>query len=214
MQLPVFSELAKELLTGVQVFHMLDESLLHETMATGRLQESTTRRLLKEIECAREGGASAVMVTCSSLGPAVEVAQETFDFPVLRVDQAMAAAAVRAGRHVGVLATVSTTLGPTSDLVRAAAQAMQQECEIISGLCTGAYEAIAAGNGAEHDRLVTAGLRDLMTKVDVVVLAQASMARVLASIPADQLTVPVLSSPRLGVEYAKQVLAIQSRATT
>lgn len=207
MQLPLFAELARELLPGVKIFQMLDESLLHETLAAGRLQETTTRRLHRELECAREGGAAAVMVTCSTLGPAVAAAQSIFAFPVLRVDQAMAEAAVRTGRRVGVLATLPTTLGPTSELVRAVAQTQGRECEIVSGLCAGAYEAVAAGNGAEHDRLVAAGLRELMQQADVVVLAQASMARVVATFTPEQLTVPVLTSPRLGVQYAAQVMA-------
>jgi len=60
---------------------------------------------------------------------------------------------------------------------------------------------------AEHDRLVTQGLAALIEKVDVVVLAQASMARVIQQIPPEQLKVPVLSSPRLGLQQAQQILA-------
>jgi len=204
---PVFTELAKELLPGVRLFHMLDESLIQNTIAAGSLQKATIRRLFKEIESAREGGADVVMVTCSSLGPAITLAQQAFDFPVLRVDQAMAEEAVRRGRRVGVLATLPTTLTPTCDLVRETARTMQRECEVVTGLCAGAFEAVAAGNGAEHDRLVTRGLAALAEKVDVVVLAQASMARVIQHIPPDQIKVPVLSSPRLGLQQAQQTMA-------
>ena len=208
---PVFTELAKELLPGVRLFHMLDESLIQNTIAAGRLEQTTIRRLFKEIECAREGGADVVMVTCSSLGPAITLARQVFDFPVLRVDQAMAEEAVRRGRRVGVLATLPTTLAPTCDLVRETALALQRECEVVTGLCAGAFEAVIAGNGAEHDRLVTQGLAALIERVDVVVLAQASMARVIQQIPPEQLKVPVLSSPRLGMLHAQQTLA--SRAS-
>jgi hypothetical protein len=46
-----------------------------------------------------------------------------------------------------------------------------------------------------------------MGKVDVVVLAQASMARIANAIPAEEKRVPILSSPRLGVEAAKVMMA-------
>jgi len=207
MLVPVFAELAKELLPGVKLFHMLDESLIQNTVSAGKLEKVTIRRLFKEIECAREGGADVVMVTCSSLGPAIALARQAFDFPVLRVDQAMAGEAVRHGQRVGVLATLPTTLAPTCDLVRETARAMRRKCTVVTGLCPGAFEAVRAGNGAEHDRLVTRGLLELMEKVDVVVLAQASMARVIQQIPPEQLRVPVLSSPRLGLQHAQETLA-------
>ena len=66
------------------------------------------------IESARGGGA----VTCSSIGRGAEMARSRFDFPVLRVDEAMAEAAVEAGGRVGVAATLETTPQPTGALLR------------------------------------------------------------------------------------------------
>jgi Asp/Glu/hydantoin racemase len=40
-----------------------------------------------------------------------------------------------------------------------------------------------------------------MSKVDVIVLAQASMARVVENLSKEERRVPILSSPRLAVEY-------------
>src|SRR5260370_761918 len=98
--IPVFSQLAKETLPGVDVFHMLDESLIRNTIAGGGLSKPTIRRLLGMIESAHEGGADAGMVTCSSIGEGVPIARRQFDFPILRVDEAMAETAVATGaRH-------------------------------------------------------------------------------------------------------------------
>ncbi len=205
--MPVFAELAKELFPGVKLFHMLDESLIQNTIASGKLESSTIRRLIAEIECARSGGADVVMVTCSSLGPAVSLAQQAFDFPVLGVDQAMAMEAVEIGRRVGALATLPTTLAPTCELVRETAKPLEMECEVVTGICPGAFEAVMVGNGAEHDRLVAEGFAKLMEQVDVVGLAQASMARVVQQLPPDDLKVPVLSSPPSGIVFAGKTLA-------
>jgi hypothetical protein len=46
-----------------------------------------------------------------------------------------------------------------------------------------------------------------MRGVDVVILAQASMARVVKAMPNGALSVPVLSSPELAVQSARDILA-------
>jgi hypothetical protein len=75
-----------------------------------------------------------------------------------------------------------------------------KEVEVNSQVVGGAFEAVMSGNGAKHDALVGEALRGLSAKVDVIVLAQASMARVVDGLNADEKPVPILSSPRLAVE--------------
>lgn len=204
---PVFIKLCQEIMPDVRVFNIVDESLINNTIAANRLTPATSKRLAHYLESAEEAGADAILVTCSSIGPAVEAARPFINIPVLRVDEPMADEAVKIGRRVGVIATLSTTLQPTVNLIKARAAAQDREIEIVEQLCEGAFQAVASGDTATHDRLVTAGLMELMDKVDVVVLAQASMARVADAIPADKKKVPVLSSPRLGVAAAQKALA-------
>jgi len=64
----------------------------------GHLQKVTIRRLISLIASGFDAGADAVLVTCSSIGPGVEIAQSLFDRPVIRVDEAMAKSAVERGR--------------------------------------------------------------------------------------------------------------------
>ena len=203
---PVFERLVQEVMPGVSLFNIVDESLLKNTIAEKRLTPLTARRLAGYIESAEEAGADVIMVTCSSVGPAVDAARPFAAVPVLRVDQAMADQAVRVGRRIGVIATLSTTLKPTADLVRARAEVQGRDVEIVEKLCDGAFEAVAAGDGATHDRIVAAALRELMTQVDAIVLAQASMARVVDGLAEEEKTVPIFTSPRLGVEAAKAAL--------
>ena len=73
--IPLFAQLAKEKLPGIEVFHMVDESLIRNTIASQGLTKSTIRRMVSMIGSAHEGGASAVMVTCSSIGAGVTVAR-------------------------------------------------------------------------------------------------------------------------------------------
>jgi len=204
--IPLFAQLAKDHLPGVEVFHMSDESLIRNTMAAGKLTESTTRRVIGMIGLAHDGGADAVMVTCSSIGAAIPIAREHFDFPVLRIDEAMAEAAVQAGKRIGVAATVRTTLEPTIELLTDRAIAARRDVDLDPELCEGAFEALLAGDTARHDELVTGALEALRKRVDVVVLAQASMLRVLPQLPSGS-GAPILSSPELAVRSARAILS-------
>ncbi len=204
---PVFSRLCEEMMPEVAVFHMVDESLIKNTIARHGVDKNTIERVLMLLACARGGGADVVLVTCSSIGPAVPVARQVFDFPILRVDEAMAEEAVQLGSRIGVLATLSTTLEPTVNLLKEMAAACSRSIEVESHLCDGAFDALLAGDNDTHDRMVREALLRLMPRVDVVVLAQASMARVVKSMPAHLLTRPVLSSPEPAVRRAREILS-------
>jgi Asp/Glu/hydantoin racemase len=188
----VFNALADELLPDADRFHLVDETLLREARAAGGLTPEITARVHRHIETAVRGGADVVVVTCSSIGRAVDESP----LRALRIDEPMAEEAVRTGKRVGVLATLATTLEPTAELVA------RKGGDVRSQLCEGAFDALQAGDRDRHDELVAAGLRAIEADVDVVVLAQASMARVTDGLSS---RVPVLSSPRLGMERVAQL---------
>lgn len=204
--IPLFARLSKRELPGVNCFHMVDESLIRNTIAEGTLTRKTIFRLVGMIASAHEGGADAVMVTCSSIGPGVAAATGLFDFPVIRVDEEMAERAVRMGGRVGVLATLRTTLEPTVSLLYEKAAADSKSISVIQSVCDGAFEAVLSGDTETHDRLVSQSLAQLMEQSDIVVLAQASMARVVEALPASAKRVPILSSPELAVQGARSIL--------
>jgi Asp/Glu/hydantoin racemase len=204
---PMFTALFAEQMPETAIFHMVDESLIKDTIREGHLRKVTIRRLLGMIDSASHSGADAVMVTCSSIGPGVAIGKQLFDLPIIRVDEAMAEAAVRMGKRIGVMATLQTTLEPTIALLKEKATVTGREVEIVSSLCDGAFDAVLSGDTATHDRILTEALAKDMYGVDVVVLAQASMARVVKTMPEDMLKVPVLNSPELAVRQAREILA-------
>ena len=209
---PMFTTLCASEMPDVTVFHMVDESLIKRTIRAGKLQGLTIRRLLGQIESAEQAGADAVLVTCSSIGPGVALAQKLFDLPVIRVDEAMAEEAVARGHRIGVAATLRTTLEPTVALLREKAARAGREIEIVESLSAGAFDAVLAGDTETHDRILTESLLRDMHDVELIVLAQASMARVVKALPAGRLRAPVLSSPESAVRRAKEVLASKRTA--
>jgi Asp/Glu/hydantoin racemase len=203
---PLFAGLCREHLPEARIFHMVDESLIQNTIRAGKLERNTVRRVVQMVGSAVDAGADAVLVTCSSIGPAVTLAQQLFDVPVLRIDEAMAEAAVRQASTIGVLATLRTTLDPTTALLRSKAADAGRAVKLVECLCADAFPAVLAGDTETHDRILRKALLEDLKDVDVIVLAQASMARVVATLPPGALRVPVLSSPELAVLRARQLL--------
>lgn len=205
--IPIFEALAGQELPDWQTFNMLDESLLRTTIREGTLSQLTMRRMTGLVWSAVDAGATAVVVTCSSLGPAVDAARALCPVPLFRIDEGMAHAAVGIGPRIGVLATLRSTLDPTTDLILRTAAQQARACEITSSLSDGAFEKLAQGDVAAHDGMVAQSLRELAPKVDVIVLAQASMARALEAVQDEMGTLPVLTSPELGMQYIRSNLS-------
>jgi Asp/Glu/hydantoin racemase len=203
---PMFAELCNKYLPGVKTFNIVDDSLIKNTIACGELTPATSRRVVNYAGSAQDAGADFILFTCSSIGPAVEMAASLTKVPVLRVDQPMADNAVQTGRRIGVIATLSTTLEPTSDLVKRRAAVAGKEIELVSQLCEGAFDALMSGDMATHDKMVGDALKKLSKQVDVILLAQASMARVVDSLDAADKQVPILASPTIAIQYLASVL--------
>ena len=116
--------------------------------------------------------------------------------PVLKIDDPMAAEAVRSGTRIGLLCTASSTVEPSSALLRAHATQQGREVSITPLVQPDAYAALMAGDRARHDEIMSGAARDLAGCSDVLVLAQASLAHLQEDLNA-ALPVPVLASPPL-----------------
>jgi Asp/Glu/hydantoin racemase len=202
----VFEQLCREKLPGVEAFNLVDDSLIKDVIAHNALRPATARRVVDHVAAAEAAGADYIMVTCSSIGRAVETAAELVTAPVLRVDQPMADAAVAQAQRIGVIATLPTTLEPTADLIRRRAAAVGRRVELTTRLCEGAFDALMSGDALRHDALVLAALKELSSQVEVVALAQASMARVATQIPEGQREAPILTSPPMAIDYLATIL--------
>ncbi len=203
---PVFAELCNKYLPNVKVFNIVDDSLIKNTIACGELTAATSRRVVNYAGSAEEAGADFILFTCSSIGPAVEASAALTAVPVLRVDQPMADKAVQSGKRIGVIATLSTTLEPTGDLVRRRAIVAGKEIEVKAVLCEGAFDALMSGDTATHDKKVGDALKQLVKEVDVIVLAQASMGRVVDTLAEADKKIPILASPTIAIEYLAEIL--------
>ena len=201
----MMNDIFKEIMPKVRRINIVDDSLLADVMASGKITQSVTRRMCTYVQAAEESGADAILSLCSSLGPTIDVARPLVNIPVIKIDDPMAEEAARSAKRIGVMATVLTTLGPTVDLIRSKASAMNKEIHIEPTLVEGAFQILMSGDRERHDRMVAEAAQKLASKVDVIVLAQASMTRLVPTL-GQKTSLRILSSPRLAIEYTAKVL--------
>lgn len=195
----LFAALLNEIAPEVPSRHIVDETILPYAREHG-VNDELQHRVADTILGAIQDGSEVVLCTCSTIGGCAEAVQADTDKTVQRVDRAMAEKAVALGSRILVAATLASTLQPTCELVGDAATKAGKDVEIIEVFCASAWPKFEAGDREGYFAEIAAELQNVATQGDVVVLAQASMAGATA-LCAD-LPIPVLSSPRLGLEAA------------
>jgi hypothetical protein len=195
-----FGKLAREIDPTAVVDHIVDESLLLDAQRLGTADVALIRRVRAALERAAAGGASVAVCTCSTIGGIAESTPTGAHFVVGRIDRAMADRAVSFGRKVLVVAAFESTVGPTVALVESSAAKAGADLELRSVVVAGAWDKFVAGDRSAYVTAIAASVREQLGDAEVVVLAQASMAPA-ADLLSD-LRVPVLASPKLGVESA------------
>ncbi len=209
-----FTALLAETASDVPAAHVLRDDLLKEAFAAGELTEDIRRRTAETLQALAENGSGLVLCTCSTIGPGADDADAESrkrDFaPVLRIDRPMAEIAVTTGGRIGVAATFDTTMKPTMDLIADAGRRLDRECKLVPYLFAEGRALFEAGDTEGYFDVIAAGLRAAAAETDVVVLAQASMMPALER--AGELPVPVLSSPRSGLDAAVAVWRTRAAA--
>lgn len=203
---PAINNLIAELIPDAEVIHFVDSDVLATVVREEGISPKSEQRMTHLAQAAEAAGADIIFSACSSLGPALDVAARHVSTPVVKIDEAMAIRAALEGTRIGVLATVPTTLGPTSDLIQAKADEAGRSVTIEQRLCDGAFAVLMSGDREKHNLLVVEQAVDLAKTVDLIVLAQASMSRLVDVLQAET-GLPVLASPRLGVDYLARRLA-------
>ncbi|HYE11665.1 MAG TPA: aspartate/glutamate racemase family protein [Patescibacteria group bacterium] len=197
--------LFSEIIPEAKVFNIVDDSLLHDVMQNGGINENIISRMCKYFEAAANNGADLIFNQCSSVGEASDIAAKLVNMPVVKVDEAMAEKAVELGRKIAVVATVKSTMKPSCNLVRTKAEKAGKAVEVVEYLVDGALDVLMKEKNREkHNALVLEMVKKAEAECDVIVLAQGSMTVLLSELK--DIKKPVLTSPRMGVEKARMML--------
>lgn len=203
--LDLFGRMIREAAPGVRIMNILDDSILPELASNGGDVSAILPRWRSYAENAKAQGATLMLNACSSIGELCAPVSQALGVPIQRVDEALAREAIAKGARIAVLATLPTTLRPTGDLIAATAKGMGKEIKLSTRVIDGAYAALMQGDQQRHDDLLVAAMEEAGAGADVIVLAQASMARVTPRLPAD-IAARCLTSPPLAIsDFAEKI---------
>lgn len=204
----ILTKLFKDTVPEAELIHIIDDSLLREVLANDGVTKPVIARMLNYFRSAEYYKVDCILNVCSSVGEVADLAREIISTPIVKIDEKMAEEAVERSLNIGVVATLKTTLEPTARMIERKAAALGKKIKITKTICPGAFEELMSGNAAIHDEIVLKGISELAGNVDVIVLAQGSMARLVSSFD-NNLASRLLTSLNSGVMEVKRILDIQ-----
>jgi hypothetical protein len=189
---------------AARLWNLLDDRLLPDADAAGGLTPPLRGRMRTLIRHAVDGGADAVLLTCSMYGPVAIEEAPGHPVPVLASDHALFEA-VRAhgARRVAVLGPIRASVDDTCARL----------CEGLTGV-TVSGSVVDGAPGADRTRLeqlVAHQARRVAPHADAIVLGQFSIAPAQAAAQA-AVPVPVFSPPHLAADLLRRRLAEKATA--
>jgi len=183
----------KEKVPGVRVEFITDSTILADVRKNGGPTQAIVDRMTLYAKAAEISGADLIVNSCSTVGEVADVYAQEVNIPVMKVDLPMAKEAASLGTKIALIATVETTLGPSQRLIEKEGAKLGKTMECTQFLQTAAWDALSAGDPAEHNRILLANIRKLDEMgFDTIVMAQVSMRALLPELT--DVKTPILCS--------------------
>lgn len=194
--------------SSATIYNIVDDSILPRILNNGSLSPEIISTVYQHISSAERMGSDIILVTCSSISEVVDIVSPLVSVPIIKIDDAMTDEAVKIADNIAVVATIKTTLNPTINQLKEKMVKAGKQINLVPLLCSNAYKAlINESNPKKHDLLLYEAIEEIIENVDTIVLAQASMARLLPKLK--KLTnKPILTSPESAVEKVISLLNI------
>lgn len=206
----ITDELFNKYCPGHKLVQLNDGDMIKQVIAKDGVTPNIRRTLFRLYNIAQDCGADVILNLCSSVGQAAEDVAKLIDVPVFRIDLPMARKAAELSSDIGVMATVRTTLLPTSDIIERCGRDIGKAMNVTQHLAEGAFEKLLDGDRDAHDEILIAKAEDVAKSVDVIVFAQATMAR-LAPAVTEKTGKTVLTSFESGMQGLAEFVRHRSR---
>ena len=149
-------------------------------------------------------GADGILFTCSAFRQVIDACIKDFELPILKPNDAMIEKALDAGYRIAIVATVGPTIPSVSVEIEEMAAARGQKVELVPYVVDHAFDALACGDAATHDRLVAERAREIKN-CDAIVLAQFTLSRAVPAVQSVNKT-PLYNSPGAAVARMREMV--------
>lgn len=205
VSLEELKRICEELIPDVKIVNIIDDSLLEEVKSNNGVTQLIVKRMCSYVQCADLLKPDLILSQCSSVGEAFDVARKQTNVLTLKIDEPMAEKAVDLGTRIAVVATVSSTLKPSCNLILNKAKEKNKNVIVDKYLVNGALDILMKEkNQDKHNKLCLEVINEVSENHDVVVLAQGSMTVLIPYL--NSIKIPVLTSPRMAIEKIKELI--------
>ena len=196
----------EQYLREISVMHLCDDTIQRDNIkaGVGVIPKVNYCKFAQYAHNLEEAGVDVILLACSTFNFAAELARPMINIPIMQIDRPMMENAVRDGKRVGMLATLSTTVPSSERLLRIVAGENNREVEITTVLRPEAFEAIQKGDAATHNAILLDEIDKLSPKVDAIVMAQLSMSALAPHLKDTR--VPVYNSGTTGFARVREML--------
>jgi Asp/Glu/hydantoin racemase len=188
------------------MINVLDETLSRDMAKAGKLTPELTTRIDRLGQFSRDGGANAILYSCSAFGEAIDASRAKMDLPVLKPNEAMLEEALNIGKNILLAATFKPSIEPVLLELEEMAKKIGKKVNVRSCYTSGAFDALNQGKLEQHDALIAEAVEDA-EPCDVVLLSQFTMARAQPAV-SKVVSCPVLSSPDSAIAQLKRQLEL------
>lgn len=182
----------------IEIFHLLDTSLLPMLKKEKDITPEIIQRFIKLIDLAVSANSNAVLFTCSAFNNIADILQPIYDIRLFRSDEAMLNEASKYDK-VGLVSTVKET--PIA--LKSYLKKIKPTIQIESIVDDGAINLLNSNKKAEHDQKIIKMINHIKEKVDVIVLSQYSLAHIKKQVSLD---IPILTGPDASVDLCIKYL--------
>lgn len=171
----------------VELFHLLDSSLLPLLKLEKEITPSIIQRFVSLINLAVSSKADAILLTCSAFNNITSILQPLYNIKLFRSDEAMLNLASKYDK-IGLVSTVAETPLALETYIKKIKPTIQIESVVDDGIIS----LLNSGKNREHDQRVKEMIYQLEGIVDAIVLSQYSIAHVKKLV---SLNTPIFSAP-------------------
>ena len=180
----------------IEIFHFMDEGMSWLGRQEGRISGKNLARMIALIHSAEELGVDGILLSCTIFSPFIDELRMCTDLPLVAADISVFEKAASIYKKVGAIVSFPPTMKSVSWVADRCKKTVSSDYDVEIKLADGAFDAAAAGNEEEHNRIIYETANKFQEK-EAIILSQMSQVRALPLF--EKYPIPVLTSPAVSL---------------
>ena len=187
----------------LEIFHFMDEGMSWLGKKEGKISGKNLSRMVSLIHSAEELGVDGILLSCTIFSPFIDQLRLFTKLPLVAADIGVFEKAARIYQKIGAVVSFAPTIDSVSWVVDRCKRLIRPDFDVEIKFADGAFDAAAAGNDEEHNRLIYETAAQFKDK-EAIILSQMSQVRALPLF--ENFPVPVLTSPSVSLKLLTEMI--------